>query len=194
MDSADKKIPSKISVSIGQPVGALVIHGAPRFKRITTSRMRVSGVRDTPADSRSTSWFCAQMLAKREYERRTTRDRRDGGPGRGHAGRPCCEGALTPIARVKPLGRAAQTRRSMLGPLEPEGATRGQILCACGANRARKSCSTQIRPLVQNLSIHVLGGGHFWLTKGPQEPARRAIEIAAGQQYFNQDPKHPSLT
>ena len=42
------------------------------------------------------------------------------------------------------------------------------------------------RPLVQNLVNHVLSAG-VWLDQQPQN-REKAIEIAAGRKYFNQDP------
>jgi NitT/TauT family transport system substrate-binding protein len=43
------------------------------------------------------------------------------------------------------------------------------------------------RPLVQNLVNYVLGAG-VWLDQQPQNRTR-AVELAAGRDYFNQDPK-----
>ncbi len=61
----------------------------------------------------------------------------------------------------------------------------------CCVLTVREELIKENRPLVQDLVNYVLGAG-IWLDE-QQENRNKAVVIAAGRKYFNQDPKHHPL-
>jgi len=84
----------------------------------------------------------------------------------------------------EPFGAAAQSA----GYARPLSMTRDEWpRYMCCVLTVREELIRSDRPLVQNLVNYVLGAG-TWLDTRPQNRTR-AVEIAAGREYFNQDPK-----
>ena len=83
----------------------------------------------------------------------------------------------------EPFGAAAQSA----GYAVPLSMTRDEWpRYMCCVLTVREELIRSNRPLVQNLVNYVLGAG-VWLDQRPQN-RERAVEIAAGRKYFNQDP------
>ena len=83
----------------------------------------------------------------------------------------------------EPFGAAAQ-RAGYARPLRMTRDEWPRYMCC--VLTVREELIKSNRPLVQDLVNHVLGAG-LWLDQQPQN-RKKAVEIAAGRKYFNQDP------
>src|SRR5678815_5957729 len=85
---------------------------------------------------------------------------------------------------VEPFGAAAQSAGYARALRMTRDEWRNYICCVL---TVREELIRDRRPLVQDLVDHVLGAGQ-WLDQ-KQENRNKAVAIAAGRKFFNQDPK-----
>ena len=126
--------------------------------------------------------FLRKMLAQRGHDAEGHPDRRDAAAR--HAG-----GALRQCGRRLLHRRAVRRRRAARrlrgAPLRmTRDEWRNYICCVL---TVREELITENRPLVQDLVNHVLGAGQSGSTQ-KQENRNKAVAIAAGRKFFNQDP------
>jgi NitT/TauT family transport system substrate-binding protein len=177
MDLADKKIPVKI-VSIGHRSGAVImVHTDSAYRSFSDLRGKRVAI---PSRFAVDFLFLRRMLAR---ENMSTDDVEiiETAP----ADMPAALYAKSVDAYCtgEPFGAAAQ----QAGYARPLSMTRDEWpRYMCCVLTVREELIKTNRPLVQTMVNHVLGAG-AWLD---QRPANRekAIQVAAGRNYFNQDP------
>lgn len=178
MDLADKKVPVKI-VSIGHRSGAVIMVRTDStyrtFRDLTRKRVAI------PSRFAVDFLFLRKMLASEGMTPKDV-DIVEMAP----ADMPAAlyVKGVDAYCTGEPFGAAAQSA----GYARPLRMTRDEWpRYMCCVLTVREELIKTNRPLVQNLVNHVLGAG-TWLDQQPQN-REKAIEIAAGRQYFNQDPK-----
>jgi NitT/TauT family transport system substrate-binding protein len=177
MDLADKKIPVKV-VSLGHRSGAVIMvrTDSPhkKFKDLTGKRIAI------PSRFAVDFLFLRKMLAAEGMSPKDIQIVEMPPPDMPAA---LFAKAVDGYCTGEPFGAAAQ-RAGYARPLRmTRDEWRNYICCVL---TVREELIKTNRPLVQNLVDHVQGAGN-WLD---QQAANRekAIQIAAGRKFFNQDP------
>ena len=177
MDLADKRIPVKI-VSLGHRSGAVIMirTDSPykKFKDLTGKRIAI------PSRFAVDFLFLRKMLAQEGMTPKDIQIVEMAPPDMPAA---LYAKAVDAYCTGEPFGAAAQ-RAGYAKPLRmTRDEWRNYICCVL---TVRDELIKENRPLVQDLVNHVQGAGN-WLD---QQPANRekAIQIAAGRKFFNQDP------
>jgi NitT/TauT family transport system substrate-binding protein len=177
MDLADKKIPVKI-VSLGHRSGAVIMvrTDSPykKFKDLTGKRIAI------PSRFAVDFLFLRKMLAQEGMTPKDVQIVEMPPPDMPAA---LFAKAVDGYCTGEPFGAAAQ-RAGYAKPLRmTRDEWRNYICCVL---TVREELIKDNRPLVQDLVNHVQGAGN-WLDQ--QQPNReKAIQIAAGRKFFNQDP------
>lgn len=177
MDLADKKIPVKI-VSLGHRSGAVIMvrTDSPykKFKDLTGKRIAI------PSRFAVDFLFLRKMLAQEGMSPKDIQIVEMPPPDMPAA---LFAKAVDGYCTGEPFGAAAQ-RAGYAKPLRmTRDEWRNYICCVL---TVREELIKSNRPLVQNLVDHVQGAGN-WLDL-QQANREKAIQIAAGRKYFNQDP------
>jgi NitT/TauT family transport system substrate-binding protein len=178
MDLADKGIPVKI-VSLGHRSGAVIMvrNESPyqHFKQLTGKRIAI------PSRFAVDFLFLRRMLAQenmRVEELEIVEMPPPDMPAALYAN------AVDAYCTGEPFGAAAQSA----GYARPLRMTRDEWpKYICCVLTVREELIAENPAMVQDLVNHVLGAGR-WLDQQP-ENREKAVQIAAGQKYFNQDPK-----
>lgn len=177
MDLADKKVPIKI-VSIGHRSGAVIMvrtdSAYRNFRELAGKRVAI------PSRFAVDFLFLRKMLAK---ENMTPDDVQVVEMAPADMPAALYVKGVDAYCTGEPFGAAAQSA----GYARPLSMTRDEWpRYMCCVLTVREELMRSNRPLVQNLVNHVLSAG-AWLDQQPQN-REKAIEIAAGRKYFNQDP------
>jgi NitT/TauT family transport system substrate-binding protein len=177
MDLADKRIPVKI-VSLGHRSGAVIMvrsDSAYRtFRDLAGKRIAV------PSRFAVDFLFLRKMLAQ---ERMTPKDIELVEMPPPDMPAALYAKAVEAYCTGEPFGAAAQ-RAGYARPIRmTRDEWRNYICCVL---TVREELIAANRPLVQDLVNHVLGAG-VWLDQ-KQENRNKAVAIAAGRKFFNQDP------
>ncbi|MED5618462.1 ABC transporter substrate-binding protein [Ideonella sp. BN130291] len=177
MDLADKKIPVKI-VSLGHRSGAVIMvrtDSAHRsFRDLTGKRIAI------PSRFAVDYLFLRKMLAQ---EKMTPKDIQLVEMAPPDMPAALYAKAVDAYCTGEPFGAAAQ-RAGYARPIRmTRDEWRNYICCVL---TVREELIAKNRPLVQDLVNHVLGAG-LWLDQ-KQDNRNKAVAIAAGRKYFNQDP------
>lgn len=177
MDLADKKIPVKI-VSLGHRSGAVIMvrTDSPHrtFRDLAGKRIAI------PSRFAVDFLFLRKMLAA---ERMTPKDIQVIEMPPPDMPAALYAKAVDAYCTGEPFGAAAQ-RAGYARPLRmTRDEWRNYICCVL---TVREELIAKNRPLVQDLVNHVLGAG-VWLDQ-KQDHRNKAVAIAAGRKYFNQDP------
>ncbi|NUZ04839.1 ABC transporter substrate-binding protein [Piscinibacter koreensis] len=177
MDLADKKIPVKI-VSLGHRSGAVIMvrtdSAYKRFRDLAGKRIAI------PSRFAVDFLFLRRMLAQ-ENMQASEIQLVEMAP----ADMPAAlyAKAVDAYCTGEPFGAAAQ-RAGYARPLRmTRDEWRNYICCVL---TVREELIRSNRPLVQDLVNHVLGAG-LWLDQ-KQDNRNKAVTIAAGRKFFNQDP------
>ncbi|MEO5775028.1 MAG: ABC transporter substrate-binding protein [Sphingomicrobium sp.] len=177
MDLADKKVPVKI-VSIGHRSGAVIMvrTDSPyrNFRQLAGKRVAI------PSRFAVDFLFLRKLLAQ---ENMAPKDVEIVEMAPADMPAALYVKGVEAYCTGEPFGAAAQSA----GYARPLRMTRDEwprYMCCCLT--VREDLIKNDRALVQNLVNHVLGAG-IWLDQGPQN-REKAIQIAAGKKYFNQDP------
>lgn len=178
MDLADKKVPVKI-VSIGHRSGAVIMVRTDSpyktFHDLTGKRVAI------PSRFAVDFLFLRKMLA---MEGMTPDDVEIVEMAPADMPAALYVKGIDAYCTGEPFGAAAQSA----GYAVPLRMTRDEWpRYMCCVLTVREELIRSDRPLVQNLVNYVLGAG-AWLDQQPQNRTK-AVEIAAGRDYFNQDPK-----
>jgi NitT/TauT family transport system substrate-binding protein len=178
MDLADKGIPVKI-VSLGHRSGAVIMvrQDSPyqHFKQLTGKRVAV------PSRFAVDYLFLRRMLAQEDMKIEELEIVEMPPPDMPAA---LYANAVDAYCTGEPFGAAAQSA----GYARPLRMTRDEWpKYICCVLTVREELIAENPAMVQDLVNHVLGAGQ-WLDKQP-ENREKAVQIAAGQKYFNQDPK-----
>jgi NitT/TauT family transport system substrate-binding protein len=177
MDLADKKIPVKI-VSLGHRSGAVIMvrTDSPykRFKDLTGKRIAI------PSRFAVDFLFLRKMLAREGMTPKDIQIVEMPPPDMPAA---LYAKAVDAYCTGEPFGAAAQ-RAGYATPLRmTRDEWRNYICCVL---TVREELIKDNRPLVQDLVNHVLGAGQWLdLQQGNRD---KAVAIAAGRKFFNQDP------
>jgi NitT/TauT family transport system substrate-binding protein len=177
MDLADKRIPVKI-VALGHRSGAVIMvrtdSSYRSFRDLAGKRVAV------PSRFAVDFLFLRRMLAQ---ERMTARDIQVVEMAPPDMPAALYAKAVDAYCTGEPFGAAAQ-RAGYARPLRmTRDEWRNYICCVL---TVREELIAKNRPLVQDLVNHVLGAG-VWLDQ-KQENRNKAVAIAAGRRFFNQDP------
>jgi len=177
MDLADKKIPVKI-VSLGHRSGAVIMvrTDSPykKFKDLTSKRIAI------PSRFAVDFLFLRKMLAQEGMTPKDIQIVEMPPPDMPAA---LFAKAVDAYCTGEPFGAAAQ-RAGYAKPLRmTRDEWRNYICCVL---TVREELIKDNRPLVQDLVNHVQGAGN-WLDL-QQANREKAIQIAAGRKFFNQDP------
>jgi NitT/TauT family transport system substrate-binding protein len=177
MDLADKKIPLKI-VSLGHRSGAVIMVRSDSpyrtFKDLAGKRIAI------PSRFAVDFLFLRKMLAQ---ERMTPKDIQIIEMPPPDMPAALYAKAVDAYCTGEPFGAAAQ-RAGYARPIRmTRDEWRNYICCVL---TVREELIAKNRPLVQDLVNHVLGAG-VWLDQ-KQDNRNKAVAIAAGRKYFNQDP------
>lgn len=177
MDLADKKIPVKI-VSLGHRSGAVIMvrSDSPHrnFRDLAGKRIAI------PSRFAVDFLFLRKMLAQ---ERMTPKDIQVVEMAPPDMPAALYAKAVDAYCTGEPFGAAAQ-RAGYARPIRmTRDEWRNYICCVL---TVREELIAQNRPLVQDLVNHVLGAGQ-WLDQ-KQDNRNKAVMIAAGRKFFNQDP------
>ncbi|HWK48638.1 MAG TPA: ABC transporter substrate-binding protein [Steroidobacter sp.] len=177
MDLADRKIPVKI-VSLGHRSGAVIMvrTDSPyqKFRQLAGKRIAI------PSRFAVDFLFLRKMLAQEGMTPAQIEIVEMPPPDMPAA---LYANAVDAYCTGEPFGAAAQ-RAGYARPLRmTRDEWRNYICCVL---TVREELIQSNRPLVQDLVNHVLGAGQ-WLDL-QQANRERAVQIAAGRQYFNQDP------
>jgi len=178
MDLADKKIPVKI-VSLGHRSGAVIMvrTDSPyqKFRQLAGKRIAI------PSRFAVDFLFLRKMLAQENMTPAEIEIVEMPPPDMPAA---LYANAVDAYCTGEPFGAAAQSA----GYARPLRMTRDEWRnYICCVLTVREELIQTNRPLVQSLVNHVLGAGQ-WLDL-QQANREKAVQIAAGKQYFNQDPK-----
>jgi len=177
MDLADKKIPVKI-VSLGHRSGAVIMvrTDSPykKFRDLTGKRIAI------PSRFAVDFLFLRKMLAQEGMTPKDIEIVEMPPPDMPAA---LYAKAVDGYCTGEPFGASAQ-RAGYAKPLRmTRDEWRNYICCVL---TVREELIKENRPLVQNLVDHVQGAGN-WLDQ-QQANREKAIQIAAGRKFFNQDP------
>ena len=177
MDLADKKIPVKI-VSLGHRSGAVIMVRADsphqKFKDLKGKRIAI------PSRFAVDFLFLRKMLAQEGMTPKDIQIIEMPPPDMPAA---LYAKAVDAYCTGEPFGAAAQ-RAGYARPIRmTRDEWRNYICCVL---TVREELIRTNRPLVQDLVNHVQGAGH-WLDQ-KQDHRNKAVAIAAGRKYFNQDP------
>jgi NitT/TauT family transport system substrate-binding protein len=178
MDLADKKVPVKI-VSIGHRSGAVIMvrtdSSYRNFRDLAGKRIAI------PSRFAVDFLFLRKMLAA---ENMTPKDVQIVEMAPADMPAALYVKGVDAYCTGEPFGAAAQSA----GYARVLRMTRDEWpRYMCCVLTVREELIHKNRPLVQDLVNHVLGAG-VWLDQQPQNRTK-AVEIAAGRKYFNQDPK-----
>jgi len=177
MDLADKKIPIKI-VSLGHRSGAVIMvrTDSPyqHFKELGGKRIAI------PSRFAVDFLFLRKMLAQEGMTPQDIQIVEMAPPDMPAA---LYANAVDAYCTGEPFGAAAQRAGYARTLRMTRDEWRNYICCVL---TVREELIEQNRPLVQDLVDHVLGAG-AWLDE-KQENRNKAVGIAAGQKFFNQDP------
>ncbi len=177
MDLADKKIPVKI-VSLGHRSGAVIMvrSDSPyqHFKQLTGKRIAI------PSRFAVDFLFLRKMLAQENMTPAEIEVVEMAPPDMPAA---LYANAVDAYCTGEPFGAAAQHA----GYARPLRMTRDEWRnYICCVLTVREELIQENRPMVQDLVNHVLGAG-LWLD-ATQANREKAVGIAAGRDFFNQDP------
>jgi len=177
MDLADKGIPVKI-VSLGHRSGAVIMVRTEspyqRFQQLTGKRIAI------PSRFAVDFLFLRKMLAQENMTPDQLEIVEMPPPDMPAA---LYANAVDAYCTGEPFGAAAQKA----GYARPLRMTRDEWpKYICCVLTVREELIAESRPLVQDLVNHVLGAGQ-WLDTQPSN-RDKAVSIAAGKDYFNQDP------
>ena len=177
MDLADKKIPVKI-VSLGHRSGAVIMvrSDSPyrRFKELAGKRIAI------PSRFAVDFLFLRKMLAQ---EGMTSNEVQIVEMAPADMPAALYAKAVDAYCTGEPFGAAAQRAGYARALRMTRDEWRNYICCVL---TVRDELIKDNRPLVQDLVNHVLGAG-VWLDL-QQENRNKAVAIAAGRKFFNQDP------
>ena len=177
MDLADRKIPVKI-VSLGHRSGAVIMvrSDSPyqRFRDLAGKRIAV------PSRFAVDFLFLRKMLAQESMSPKDIQLVEMAPPDMPAA---LYAKAVDAYCTGEPFGAAAQRAGYARALRMTRDEWRNYICCVL---TVREELIRDQRPLVQDLVDHVLGAG-AWLDQN-QENRNKAVAIAAGRKYFNQDP------
>jgi NitT/TauT family transport system substrate-binding protein len=178
MDLADRGIPLKI-VSLGHRSGAVIMvrNDSPyqHFRQLTGKRVAV------PSRFAVDFLFLRRMLAQENMRVDDIEIVEMAPPDMPAA---LYANAVDAYCTGEPFGAAAQSA----GYAHPLRMTRDEWpRYICCVLTVREELIKENPAMVQDLVNHVLGAGH-WLDEGPAN-REKAVQIASGQSYFNQDPK-----
>ena len=177
MDLTDKKIPVKI-VSLGHRSGAVIMvrTDSPyqHFKELTGKRIAI------PSRFAVDFLFLRKMLARENMTPADITIVEMPPPDMPAA---LYANAVDAYCTGEPFGAAAQRAGYARTLRMTRDEWRNYICCVL---TVREELIHDNAPLVQDLVDHVLGAG-LWLD-ARQENRNKAVSIAAGKQYFNQDP------
>nr|WP_316643641.1 ABC transporter substrate-binding protein [uncultured Roseateles sp.] len=177
MDLADKKIPVKI-VSLGHRSGAVIMvrTDSPykKFKDLTGKRIAI------PSRFAVDFLFLRKMLAQEGMTPKEIQIVEMPPPDMPAA---LYAKAVDAYCTGEPFGAAAQRAGYARALRMTRDEWRNYICCVL---TVREELIKDNRPLVQDLVNHVLGAGQ-WLDQ-QQENRNKAVTIAAGRKFFNQDP------
>jgi len=177
MDLADRKIPLKI-VSLGHRSGAVIMvrTDSPyqHFKQLAGKRIAI------PSRFAVDFLFLRKMLAQEGMTAQDIQIVEMAPPDMPAA---LYANAVDAYCTGEPFGAAAQRAGYARTLRMTRDEWRNYICCVL---TVREELIEQNRPLVQDLVDHVLGAG-VWLDAG-QANRNKAVTIAAGKTFFNQDP------
>jgi NitT/TauT family transport system substrate-binding protein len=178
MDLADKKIPVKI-VSLGHRSGAVIMVRTEspyqHFKQLSGKRIAI------PSRFAVDFLFLRKMLAQENMTPADIEIVEMAPPDMPAA---LYANAVDAYCTGEPFGAAAQSA----GYARPLRMTRDEWRnYICCVLTVREELIQENRPLVQDLVNHVMGAG-LWLDQ-QQANRDKAVSIAAGREFFNQDPK-----
>ena len=178
MDLADRGIPIKI-VSLGHRSGAVIMVRTEspyqNFRQLAGRRVAV------PSRFAVDYLFLRRMLAEEDMRIEQLEIVEMPPPDMPAA---LYAKAVEAYCTGEPFGAAAQSA----GYARPLRMTRDEWpKYICCVLTVREELIAENPAMVQNLVDHVLGAG-VWLDQGPAN-REKAVQIAAGQTYFNQDPK-----
>ena len=177
MDLADKKIPVKI-VSLGHRSGAVIMvrtdSAYKKFKDLKGKRIAI------PSRFAVDFLFLRKMLAQEGMTPRDVQIVEMPPPDMPAA---LYAKAVDAYCTGEPFGAAAQRAGYATALRMTRDEWRNYICCVL---TVREELIHENRPLVQELVNHVLGAG-VWLDQ-KQDNRNKAVTIAAGRKYFNQDP------
>src|SRR5579872_5576303 len=178
MDLADKGIPMKI-VSLGHRSGAVIMvrsdSSYQHFRQLTGKRIAV------PSRFAVDFLFLRRMLAQENMRIEDVQIVEMAPPDMPAA---LYANAVDAYCTGEPFGAAAQSA----GYARPLRMTRDEWpKYICCVLTVREELIQQNPAMVQDLVNQILGAGH-WLDQGPDH-REKAVQIAAGPRFFNQDPK-----
>ena len=177
MDLANKKIPVKI-VSLGHRSGAVIMvrtdSNYQRFKDLTGKRIAI------PSRFAVDFLFLRKMLAKEGMTPKDIQIVEMPPPDMPAA---LYAKAVDAYCTGEPFGAAAQRAGYARALRMTRDEWRNYICCVL---TVREELIRDNRPLVQDLVNHVMGAGQ-WLDQ-KQDNRNKAVTIAAGRKFFNQDP------
>jgi NitT/TauT family transport system substrate-binding protein len=177
MDLADRKIPIKI-VSLGHRSGAVIMvrSDSPyeNFKQLAGKRIAI------PSRFAVDYLFLRKMLARESMTPQDLQIIEMAPPDMPAA---LYAKAVDAYCTGEPFGAAAQRAGYARVLRMTRDEWRNYICCVL---TVREELIQQNRPLVQDLVDHVLGAG-VWLDAA-QQNRNKAVAIAAGKKFFNQDP------
>jgi NitT/TauT family transport system substrate-binding protein len=178
MDLADKGIPVKI-VSLGHRSGAVIMvrtdSSIQKFKELSRKRVAI------PSRFAVDFLFLRRMLAQEDMRVEELEIIEMPPPDMPAA---LYADAVDAYCTGEPFGAAAQSA----GFARPLRMTRDEWpKYICCVLTVREELIAENPAMVQDLVNHVLGAG-VWLDTQP-ENREKAVQIAAGQPFFNQDPK-----
>jgi NitT/TauT family transport system substrate-binding protein len=178
MDLADRKIPIKV-VSLGHRSGAVIMvrSDSPyqRFRELAGKRIAI------PSRFAVDFLFLRKMLAQENMTPQDIEVVEMPPPDMPAA---LYANAVDAYCTGEPFGAAAQSAGYARTLRMTRDEWRNYICCVL---TVREELIRANRPLVQDLVNHVLGAG-VWLD-ARQENRNKAVTIAAGKNYFNQDPR-----
>ncbi len=178
MDLADKGVPLKI-VSLGHRSGAVIMVRTDsthqHFRDLAGKRIAI------PSRFAVDFLFLRRMLARENMRVEDIQIMEMAPPDMPAA---LYAKAVDAYCTGEPFGAAAQSA----GYARPLRMTRDEWpKYICCVLTVREELIAKNPAMVQDLVNHVLGAGH-WLDEQPAN-REKAVQIAAGQSYFNQDPK-----
>ena len=177
MDLADKKIPVKI-VSLGHRSGAVIMvrtdSSYQKFKDLTGKRIAI------PSRFAVDFLFLRKMLAREGMTPKDIQIVEMPPPDMPAA---LFAKAVDAYCTGEPFGAAAQRAGYARALRMTRDEWRNYICCVL---TVREELIRDNRPLVQDLVNHVMGAG-AWLDQ-KQDNRNKAVTIAAGRKFFNQDP------
>jgi NitT/TauT family transport system substrate-binding protein len=177
MDLADRKIPIKI-VSLGHRSGAVIMvrsdSSYEHFKQLAGKRIAI------PSRFAVDYLFLRKMLARESMTPQDIQIVEMAPPDMPAA---LYAKAVDAYCTGEPFGAAAQRAGYARVLRMTRDEWRNYICCVL---TVREELIQQNRPLVQDLVDHVLGAG-VWLDAA-QQNRNKAVAIAAGRKFFNQDP------